>query len=114
MQKAGIAALASPALIPALGPIICIGLMGVAIVKLLEDDDRGSGQSGKDEGAVAGQKTEIIDGAGAFHSVGTRVVDDGNLPTNTATDLNKQELIRQAMSELGRRSGAARAKKIKS
>jgi hypothetical protein len=38
---------------------------------------------------------------------------DSNQPLQAASDLEKQEMIRQAMSELGKRNGAARAKKAK-
>jgi len=114
MQKVGTVALASPALMPALGPIICLGLVGAALITLLEKDDNGSGQSSDDEVSTAGQKTASMDSSSPPKSDNSSRAIDGNPSTDVATDPTKQELIRQAMSELGKRSGAARAKKIKS
>jgi hypothetical protein len=61
MQKAGIVALAPSALIPTLGPIICIGLVGAALFKLLKDDDLDSDLVNGEESSAGGQKVLSID-----------------------------------------------------
>ncbi|PUB14861.1 hypothetical protein DFP92_10584 [Yoonia sediminilitoris] len=62
MQKAGIVALAPSALSPALGPFICIGLVGAALFKLLKDDDPEPELVNGEESSAGGQEVVSIDG----------------------------------------------------
>jgi 2-phospho-L-lactate transferase/gluconeogenesis factor (CofD/UPF0052 family) len=105
MQKAGIVALAPSALIPTLGPIICIGLVGAALFKLLKDDDLDSEPVNDEESSSS------IDSSSTRRLEESADAIDSDQFLQAASDLEKQEMIRQAMSELGKRSGAARAKK---
>jgi len=107
MQKAGIVALAPSALIPAVGPIICVGLVvAAALFKLLKDDELESDH----ESFIGIEEAMSDENSGASQAEKT---DDSDRAVQDVADLKKQEMIRQAMSELGKRSGAARAKKAK-
>lgn len=111
MQKAGIVALAPSALIPTLGPFICIGLVGAALFKLLKDDDLDSELVNDEKRSAGGQKALSIDSSSTRRLEESADAIDSNQSLQAASDMEKQEMIRQAMSELGKRSGAARAKK---
>lgn len=113
MQKAGIVALAPTALIPALRPIICIGLVGAAFLKLLKDDDLDSELVNDEESSAGDQKALGIDSSSTPRVEESADAVENNQILQEDADLKKQEMIRQAMSELGKRSGAARAKNAK-
>ena len=113
MQKVGIVALAPSALISALGPIICIGLVGAALFKVLKDDDLDSEFVNDEASSAGGQDSLSMDCPSATQLEKSADAVDSNQILQAAADLKKEEVIRQAMSELGKRSGAARAKKAK-
>lgn len=122
---------------PATLAIIGIGAVGLTVYDILTDqkDDKGDGSEPQNNGyeplieplddglaAVAGTvpkplKTDRSTAPATVHSTGkgsfpTVGIDRQEEEVETATpEAEKKELIRQAMSELGKRSAAARAKK---
>ena len=113
MQKAGLVALAPSALIPTLGPIICIGLVSAVLFKVFKDDDFGSDFVNEEKSSTGAPKALSMVSTSAAQLEESADAVDSNQILQEGADLKKQEMIRQAMSELGKRSGAARAKKAK-
>ncbi|WP_208347873.1 hypothetical protein [Pseudaestuariivita rosea] len=112
MERAGLAILVPSVLVPVLGPVVCISLVGIALFKLLKDDNIDTETENGDHSA--GQNV-LVDARTSCSSDNENIDDDSPRcqTTETVAELPKQEMIRQVMSELGKRSGAARAKKAK-
>jgi len=93
MQKAGIVALAPSALIPTLRPIICIGLVGAALFKLLKDDDLDSEFVNDEESSADGQEALSEDRSSTCRLEESADADESN-QFQATTDLEKQKTIR--------------------
>lgn len=92
-QNPGIGLLVPALLNPAIGAAIGIGFVGFGLYKLLTDEDLEE----RDDNAPQEPTDETV------------TPSDGDVETDL--ELRKEEMIRQAMSELGKRSATARAKK---
>ena len=116
----GLALLLPAALNPAVAAAIGIGLVGFGIYRLLgyDDEDRESEALLEPSQTIASTVEDLVpDGS---HSVRTLCSEQSPQDDTQNADLDeqdvdvadlKQAMIREAMSELGKRSAAARARK---
>jgi hypothetical protein len=113
---------------PAVAAVIGIGLVGLGIYRLLDDEDEVCASEASDESSI-GELVECSDtaelAAGHENSDCLASADavsldksPADVPANAALgqqdadrEADKQKIIREAMSELGKRSAAARARK---
>ncbi|GAA6178584.1 hypothetical protein NBRC116594_00220 [Shimia sp. NS0008-38b] len=124
IQKTGAAA-ALPFLInPATVGLVAIGAVGWGLFKLLGDDEETNGDEGltldeqqrskkhlEADEAVAVYEEACVEESGE-PPIDLSSDDSGARPTDdSANEARQAEIVRQAMSELGKRSAAARARR---
>lgn len=124
VQKAGIAASLPFLLNPATVGLVAIGAVGWGLCQLLGDDEEVSEDVGptsdvpqkstepfETDAGIAVQEAVCVDaGTEAFSD--TCSDNEGETASKECNDEAKQrEIVRQAMSELGKRSAAARARR---
>jgi hypothetical protein len=119
-KTTGLALMLPAALNPAVAAAIGIGLVGFGIYRLLGDGDDNRTSEGllEPSQAVASTVEDLI--SGGSHSARTVCLEQGLQDYPEDADLDRQDvdrdhvkkkMIREAMSELGKRSAAARARK---
>ncbi len=119
-KTAGLGLLLPAALSPALAAALGIGIIGFGIYRLLGDDEECQNFGGLPE--LSPTVASTFDDTDSFGSDGVPTVsmaqgpqDDPQVadpePLGVDQDDAKQKMIREAMSELGKRSAAARARK---
>ena len=119
-KTTGLAFMLPAALNPAVAAAIGIGLVGIGIYRLLGDDDekREPEELPKTSPSVASTVADLI--SDNTQSTSTVCLERNQQDGPQLADLNQQDvdrddvkkkIIREAMSELGKRSAAARARK---
>lgn len=119
-KTAGLGLLLPAALNPALAAALGVGIIGFGIYRLLGDDEECQNSGGLPE--LSPTVASTFDDRDSFGSDGAPTVliaqspqDDPQVadpePLGVDQDDAKQKMIREAMSELGKRSAAARARK---
>lgn len=134
--RTGLGVMAPALLNPGTATIIAVGLVGYGLIKLLSEDEEDEGHEDangsvepQERNSTVGTVEATVDMPLGNHLEQPPVVTDAPLQTlqeavaerfDTAqeetklpqeSDAARQEMIRQYMSELGKRSAAARAKK---